>query len=259
MSAAPLCVLLTDFPLTDPYVGAMKGAVLREARDARFVDLVHGLPPGDVDWAAVQLAAQRDGFPDDAVFLAVVDPGVGTDRRILAAACGGQRFVGPDNGLLPPALRPDARVVAVDTERVRVRRGAETFHGRDVMAPVAARLLRGDAVETLGRPIDDPVRRAAPVAVERDGAVHGLVLSVDGYGNCVTNVETHRLGDVGRWRVAVGGHDVGPVRRCYGDVATGAALAVVGSIGRIEISVRDGDAAARLAIARGDAVRVTRS
>ncbi len=259
MNAAPLCVLLTDFPLADPYVGAMKGAVLRDAPDARFVDLAHGLPPGDVAWASIQLAAQRDVFPDDAVFLAVVDPGVGTDRRILAAACGRQRFVGPDNGLLVPALREGASIVAVDAAAVRVRHGAETFHGRDVMAPVAARLLRGAPLDSVGVPIADPVAPALPSVRIDDGAVDGVVLHVDGYGNCVTNIEVAALDDPAAWRATVRGTDLGPIRRCYGDVDPGEPLALVGSIGRVEVSVRDGDAARRLGVARGEPVRVVRS
>jgi S-adenosylmethionine hydrolase len=246
----PLCVLISDFPLADPYVGVMKGVVLSRVPDAVLVDLAHGLPPGNVAWAALQLREQASYFPPGAVFLAVVDPGVGTARRVLAAESGPYRFVGPDNGLLHPVLAGQAsgtppRIVAVDVEAVRIERRSETFHGRDVMAPAAARLLAGAPLETLGSRMDDPVELRLPAGRREGGSWVGEVLASDGYGNLVTSLEGSVLAG-GDWRIRLEGRDLGPVRATFGSVASGEATALVGSLGRIEIAVRDGSARERL-------------
>ncbi|MBN2491752.1 MAG: SAM-dependent chlorinase/fluorinase [Planctomycetes bacterium] len=256
----PLCVLLTDFPLADPYAGVMKGVVLGGAPDAVLVDLAHGLPAGDIAWAALQLREQAGYFPAGAVFLAVVDPGVGTARRILAAEAGLYRFVGPDNGLLHPALvalsgAAGPQIVAVDAEAVGLAPRSETFHGRDVMAPAAARLLAGAALETLGRPVDDPVALALPAARRAGAGWVGAVLAADGYGNLITSIESALL-EGGEWHVYLEGRDLGPVCRTFGSVASGAVVALVGSLRRIEIAVRDGSARDRLRAAPGMQVEV---
>lgn len=261
-SIRPVCVLLSDFPWSDPYVGVMKGVLLSRVPDLTIVDLAHGLPAGDVAWAARQLRAQAGYFPAGALFLAVVDPGVGSGRRVLAARAGAYRFVGPDNGLLVPALEAcagggKAEIVAVDTDGVRLPSGCETFHGRDVMAPAAARLLRGAPLTALGRPAAGPVplELAQP---RRDGdRFFGEVVAADGYGNLITNLPGGALRE-GGWHVWLGKRDLGPVRIAFADVAAGEVTAVVGSMETVEIAVRDGDAAARLGAGRGDPVEARR-
>ncbi len=256
------CVLLTDFPLGDPYVGVVKGVLLSGLPDARIVDLAHGLPPGDIRWGALQLAFQARFFPVGALFLAVVDPGVGTGRRILAARSGPWLFVGPDNGLLYPALQAHAggetpEIVAVAVDAVRTQALGETFHGRDIMAPAAVRLLAGACLTDIGEPITDPVALALP-RVRKEGEIWiGEVLASDGFGNLISSLEADRLEGTG-WRIFVDGRDVGPVRRAYGEVGPAEVIALVGSLGRVEISIREGNARERLAAGPGTVVEARR-
>jgi S-adenosyl-L-methionine hydrolase (adenosine-forming) len=256
-SHPPLGVLLTDFPLADPYVGVMKGVVLSRVPGATLVDLAHGLPAGDIVWAALVLQEQAEYFPPRTVFLAVVDPGVGTERRILAARAGDRFFVGPDNGLLFPALTSDARgvprnpeMVAVDRARVRLPSSSETFHGRDIMAPAVAHLLGGRSLDSLGSRIIDPVRLALSEACRVGEIWTGEVLAADGFGNLITSIRTRDLAG-GGWRIFLGDQEIGPVQPAFGGVPTGSAMAIAGSLNRIEIAVRDGSARRRFEVEAG--------
>jgi len=258
----PLCVLLTDFPPGDAYVGVLKGVLLKSLPTLRIVDLAHGLPSGDIPWGALQLEYQARFFPEGSLFLAVVDPGVGTQRRILAARSGPYSFVGPDNGLLSPALTAYAgkkapAIVAVNVEAVREYTGSDTFHGRDIMAPAAARLLTGSRLAEIGTPITDPVPLSLPTPRLEEGVWVGEVISADGFGNLITSLEaTDQAGSP--LRIWLESRDLGPVKRCYGEVDPGEAVAVMGSIGRIEISIRDGSAREQLAAGPGTRVEARR-
>lgn len=238
--------LLTDFGTADGYVGEMKGTLLSGVPGASLVDIAHDVAPQDVDGARLAIARYWRRFPAGTVHLVVVDPGVGGSRAAIAVASEGRFLVGPDNGVLSPALlHADARCVALPVPAG----AAPTFHGRDLFAPAAAALAGGTPLDSLGEPWSSPVVRRTPEAVRRDdGGVAGVVISVDRFGNGVTNLVSWRGG-----AVEVNGRRL-PIVRTYADVDSGGAAALVGSSGLLEIAVRDGSAAAVLGLQRGSAV-----
>lgn len=242
----PLITLLSDFGTADGYVAEMKGVLYSMAPDARVVDLSHDIPPHDIEAARLTVARYWRRFPPGTIHLVIVDPGVGSSRAALAVSSDERYLVGPDNGVLSPALLvADAAVVTLPVPVTASR----TFHGRDVFAPAAAALAGGAPLSTLGTPHDQPVVRRTPEAVRReDGAILGEVLAIDRFGNAVTNLVGVRSGVI-----AAGGRPV-PVRTTYADVASGAAVALTGSSGLLEIAVRDGDASQVLKLARGATV-----
>jgi len=252
--------LTSDFGTRDAYAAELKAAVLALAREVQLVDVTHEIPPHDVAAGALTLEAAAPWFPPGSVHLAVVDPGVGTARRGLVLASGGQLFVGPDNGLFTPFLAGGGweafELVAAADGRHAV---SATFHGRDVFAPAAARLARGAAPRDLGPPLGDPVRLPWPEARAVGGALAGVVLHVDRFGNLITSIRAGALAALGaEAAVRVGGRTLRVVST-YGDLRPHAAGALVGSEGRLEIAVREGSAAAQLRARRGTPVVVSRS
>jgi hypothetical protein len=243
-----IITLLTDFGTRDSYVAEVKGVIATKAHGVVLIDVTHDLAPGDLPAARYLLARTWHRFPAGTVHLAVVDPGVGTARRAIAAEAGGHYFVAPDNGLLSPLPR-DARFVELPVPE----HAAPTFHARDVFAPVAAQLTNGTALTHLGQVIHDP-ERVAIAGPRRDGAVWvGEVVYVDRFGTLMTNIpgELVRPG-VG---LRVGERDVGAVRLTFGDVAPGQLVSLVGSNGSVEIAVREGSAAELLGVGVGVEVR----
>jgi S-adenosylmethionine hydrolase len=239
----PIITLITDFGTADGYVGELKGVLLSTVLDAELVDITHEISPQDVERARLTVARIWRRFPTGSIHLVVVDPGVGSARAALAVASEGRFLVGPDNGVLSPALLvPDARVVALD-----VPYGVpSTFHGRDVFAPAAAALARGESIDALGIEARSPVIRRTPEPIRRpDGSLEGEVIVVDHFGNAVTNLISLRGGTI-----EVGSAMV-PVRQTYSDARIGEPVAVVGSTGFIEVAIRDGDAARALQLSRG--------
>jgi S-adenosylmethionine hydrolase len=261
----PIVALLTDFGERDSYVAAVKGAVLCACPEATLVDIVHDLPPHDVVEGAFVLAAAVPAFPAGTVFVAVVDPGVGTPRRGLGIEAGGYRFVGPDNGIFSPVLaeRSPARIRALTNRGLHRHEVSETFHGRDVFGPVAGHLARGVPLEELGGEVSDPVRLPER-RVHRSGSEwEGEVVHADRFGNLVTNISRSDLegilgevdGDPNAVVVVVGGVPL-PLARTYADVSPGEPCALLGSSGRLELSVNQGSAALRFAARRGTPLRV---
>ena len=242
----PIITLLTDFGTADGYVAEMKGVLFSLAPDTEIVDLSHDIPPHDVELARLTVARYWRRFPSGAVHLALVDPGVGTARACLAVESEARYLVGPDNGVLSPALlQPGARAVALPVPPAAAR----TFHGRDVFAPAAAALAMGQVLDSLGVAVDAPLVRRTKEAVRReDGAVVGEVIAIDRFGNAITNLLGARSGVV-----AAAGRPI-PIRGTYADVAPGAPVAISGSTGLLEIAVREGSAAASLGLVRGAAV-----
>ncbi len=251
----PRLTLLTDFGTADGYVAAMKGVIASICPEAVVEDASHDVRPGDIEAGAWALWRYWRLYPPGTVHVAVVDPGVGSARRALAVHADERWLVAPDNGVLTRVLEEAATWTAVAvTERRYLREPvSRTFHGRDVFAPAAAHLAAGVALEALGPRVDDPVRLALPRLTITPEGVTGAVVHVDRFGNLVTNIpETWTSAG----RVVVGGRDLGAVRRTYAEVAPGEALALVGSAGLLEISVRDGSAAAVLGLGRGADVLV---
>lgn len=242
----PLITLLTDFGTADGYVGEMKGVLLARAPDAMLVDITHEIPAQDVELARLTLARVWRRFPLGTVHLVVVDPGVGTDRAALAVKSDGRLLVGPDNGVLSPALLvAGACAVALEVPP----NASASFHGRDVFAPAAASLALGASLESLGGVASRPTIRRTPEPHRiDDGVLAGVVISVDRFGNAITNLVALRAGVL-----EVTGATL-PLRRTYSDVSPGEPLAIVGSSGLIEIAVRDGNAARQLNLTRGSPV-----
>jgi S-adenosylmethionine hydrolase len=249
----PILTLLTDFGSSDTYVGQVKGAILAVAPAVQLVDLTHAVPPQDVLGGAFLLWSAVEVFPPGSVHLAVVDPGVGSARRAVALqARRGDLFVGPDNGLLVPALeRLGGLLRAVELTERRYWRPApsSTFHGRDIFGPVAGHLAAGIALPDLGRPIDDPLRLELPTP----RGLEGEVVHVDTYGNLVTNLPAAAL--PAAYRVHLGAWVVEPQPN-YAAAGPGALLALVGSAGLLELSARDASAAALTGAQRGTPVRL---
>lgn len=259
---ARVVALLTDFGCAGHHAGVLRGVVLGRNRETRTVDLTHGIPPGDIALGAWTLRWSWRHFPRGTVHLAVVDPGVGTPRRALAAAAGGQFFVGPDNGLLSYALRDAGRASVVSLGPPDgADRPSSTFHGRDLFAPAAARLARGEPLSRLGQPIDDWVRLPEPtVSRAAPGRVEGEVIAVDHWGNLVSSLterdlEGAAIGAGGA--VRVGRRTIRGIRRTYADARPGAAVALVNSNGHLELAVNGGRADELLGASRGASVRVS--
>ncbi|HEX7901578.1 MAG TPA: SAM-dependent chlorinase/fluorinase [Planctomycetota bacterium] len=253
MRQASVVALLTDFGLRDPYVGVMKGVILTICPGARIVDLCHEIPPQDVATASRLLAGNAAYFPEGTVFVAIVDPGVGSDRAAVAVSAGDRYFVGPDNGILG-RLDID-RAVRVENRAVMLQPVSRTFHGRDVFAPAAAHLARGVKLDYLGPKMDRLHGLDLPEPrVTRAGLV-GEVVWIDHFGNLITNIPADRLKDGAA--VRLGRRWVGKLVKTYASVKPGDVAAVVGSSGTLEIAVRDGDARRFTGAAVGAPVLVT--
>lgn len=254
-----LITLLTDFGTRDYYVAAVKGTLLRLAPGAVVVDLNHEVPPGAIATGAFLLGAAAPTFPSGTMHLAVVDPGVGSDRRILAVATPTALFVGPDNGLLAPALdHPQARVYGVDRPDLYLPSPGHTFHGRDRFAPVTAALARGEDPAALGARIEDPVRLAVSPPERHDRELRGRVIHLDHYGNLITDIPSAWV-DRPLERAEVG-HETGQtaLRRVshYGAMAPGEPTVVAGSLGTEELSLPGESLAAKWRITIGVPVRM---
>jgi S-adenosylmethionine hydrolase len=264
----PIITLLTDFGLEDSYVAEMKGVILSIVPDAALVDITHLIPPQDVVRGALVLAAAFHQFSAGTVHLAVVDPGVGTQRRGIAVRAAGHAFVGPDNGLLQLALERARRLPAFQRlEAVHLDRPSfwlpdisPTFHGRDVFGPIAAHLARGVPLEEVGTPIESLTELAVPLAPTQapDGAVMGQVIATDRFGNLTTNVRADLLRNVGAADVVieVAGRRIKGLNRTYGDGQPGDLLALFGSAGYLEIAVVNGNAKRALGVGVGAEVTV---
>ena len=242
-----LITLLTDFGLADTYVAEVKGVLLTRAPGVELVDITHQVAPGDLRAGQYLLSRAWRQFPNGTVHLAIVDPGVGTARRAVAASAGEHLFVAPDNGLLSFLTKPKIVSLAIPAN------AAPTFHGRDVFAPAAAALAHGKRLEELGSPITDATHAPLPTPHHDGTLVMGEVLYVDRFGTLISNIPGPDVEPGVRIRVA--GTDVGALRRTFGDVERGTLVAFVGSGGTVEVAVRDGSAARLLGVGVGAEVR----
>lgn len=260
----PVVAFLTDFGTADVYVGVMKGVVLGICPDATLVDVTHDLAAQDVHHGAHALAAAYPHFPPGTIFVVVVDPGVGSERRGIAAELGGYRFVAPDNGVLTPAFEDlgSGRVVAIENPQYRRAVLSRTFEGRDRFAPAAAWLAMGVPLEALGPSIPDPRRIALSHPEIGDAAIDAHVIHVDRFGNLITDLSVsvlQRMAGSDGVRIEVAGVTIDRVSGTYSDVGAGEVCALFGSTGALEIACRDGSAAARLGVGRGAIVSIRRA
>lgn len=253
---APIVTLTTDFGGSSYYVGAMKGVILCIAPEAHIVDISHQIPPQDVLAAAFVLRHAAGEFPPGAVHLAVVDPGVGTQRRPLALHSNGHLWVGPDNGLFSFVL-DGAEVHEIARRDLGRPTPSNTFHGRDLFAPLAAHLCRGLDLAAVGPPVADPVRLAESAPCKSASRIAGHIIHIDDFGNLISNIAA---ADIAPWGAALcirlGAHVITTLCRTYADVAPGAPLALVGSAGLLEVAVHRGHAARQLGVQRRAALVV---
>jgi len=253
--ARPVVTFLSDFGAGSGYPAQMKGGVLRRLPDATLVDLSHDVAPFDVLGGALLLEACVPRFPEAAVHLAVVDPGVGTRRRPLCVVDpAGRRLVGPDNGLFTPFLGAGSAAFLLSDPGIVGSDPSPTFHGRDLFAPVAAWLAGGGNPERLGPRVIDPTRLDWPVPVRTAGALEGQCLAADPFGNLATSIRRSDLADSEVAAVTIGGRSVRLVGT-FGDAEPGELVALWGSSGRLEIAVREGSASRVLGLGRGAPVR----
>ena len=257
--------LLSDFGYHDHYAGVMRGVIASIAPAAPTIDITHGIAPQNVGAAALVLRESWRFFPPATVFVVVVDPGVGTNRRAIAVETdAGARLVGPDNGVLWLAAEQAGfkRAVELRTKRYFLSHRSSTFHGRDVFAPVGAHLWNGVSLLELGPLVTDMERLALPEPVADGDELVGTVIYVDTYGNLITNMPRSRVEALkarfptGSLLVRIKGNVPIVVSRTYGDVPKNAPLALFGSFEMLEIAVREGNAAAMLAAGPGAEIRL---
>jgi len=259
----PVIAFLTDFGLRDHYVGAMKGVALGICPDAALVDISHDIPAHDIAAGALELAASYRYFPPATVFVVVIDPGVGSKRRGIAAEAGDFRFVAPDNGVLGLALSevPPRQIVELTEPRYARPTISRTFEGRDRFAPAAAWLASGVDIASLGPPAGSIQSLTMPQASVSEDAIHGHIVRIDRFGNLITNIDRNifsTLAGHGGLTIRVGGRAISSVVSTYADVAPGDLCALFGSSDHLEIAVREGSAAAETGTRRGDSVHVAR-
>jgi S-adenosylmethionine hydrolase len=254
-----IITLTTDFGNGSPYVAVMKGVILSINPDVTIVDITHDVPAQDIQAGAIVLDDVAERFPAESIHVAVIDPGVGTGREIVYARIGSQQYIAPDNGLLGhvAARRPPERIISLTESEFWLKPVSATFHGRDIMAPVAARLSLGLDPDRLGP------RREALSTLETSAAevqplrIDGLVVAVDSFGNLVTNITGEMLaGRPTDERVCIvcNIYETWGIYRTYGESPPGAFVAVVGSTGRLELAIVGDSASKRLGIQVGTPV-----
>ena len=263
MNLAPsrIITLMTDFGTSDHYVGVMKGVMLNINPQVQIVDITHTIPPQDVHGAAFLIDATYRYFPTGTIHVIVVDPGVGSERRAIVCQTETAYFVCPDNGILTHILHNEKRIrsVTVENSAYFLPQVSNTFHGRDIFAPVAAHLSRGVPISRLGNPVTQPVQLPVPRPQVTDKAVIGQVIWIDSFGNLVTNISREILESLEERNSVVihaGNAKIDHLNHSYAESAVGEALAIVGSFNRLEISINQGDAAQTLGLKRGDAITI---
>lgn len=247
MKPSGIITLTTDFGLRDPYVAMMKGVMLSINPRARLVDVSHMIQPGAVLEGAAAIQETYPYFPKGTVHLAVIDPGVGGKRRSIAVSASEHHFVGPDNGLFSHVIRcdPTAEVIQLTERRFFLEHITHTFHGREIFAPVAAHISLGVALDSLGRPIHDPVIFDVPKPREKDGVLYGEITHVDHFGNCITNIcksLLDRFLQSSRPVIEVGPFRIPELSLTYADGDSGRPLALINSSSLLEIAVNTGRA-----------------
>ncbi len=261
--ARPIIALLSDFGSQDHYAGTMKGVALSICPDVTLVDISHDVAPHDILGGALQVVASYRYFPHGTIFLVVVDPGVGSKRRGLAADTGDYQFVAPDNGVLTGVFSevPPKRIVEITERRYGRPTVSRTFEGRDRFAPAAAWLAKGTRISALGRPIEGYKTIEIPVPVIEAEVIEGQVIRVDRFGNAVTNIDRHHFelfANTGAVQVKAGDHRIDRLVATYEDIGSGEVSALFGSTDHLELAANSSSAAERLGLSRGSLVLVTR-
>jgi len=262
--ASPVVAMLSDFGSCGHYVGAMKGIVLGICPEATLVDIAHDLPAHDVKTASLELAACYGCFPSNTVFLVVVDPGVGSQRKGLAADTGDYQFVAPDNGVLTSVFldQKPRRIVELSETRFARPNVSRTFEGRDRFAPAAAWLAKGVQLSALGPTVTDYTRVEIPSPSIGDSFVAGEIILVDRFGNLVTNIDQaafDRIAERSAIRFEVESVRIERLVETYSEIGRDEVCALFGGTGRLEFAANSMSAADRLSLRRGAQVKVSRS
>jgi S-adenosyl-L-methionine hydrolase (adenosine-forming) len=258
--APPVIVLMTDFGISDTYVGQMKGVILSIAPIARIIDLTHAVTPQNIAQGAFLLEKSIDFFPAGSIFISIVDPGVGTSRKAIALETERAIFLGPDNGLLTPILqnRTVKQCITITDKRYLLPLLSSTFHGRDLFSPAAAHLASGVAIHELGKELDPAECQRIPMprchTRDHGRSWEGSIIFSDHFGNLVTSLDAELLDRTKQWLISAGEEQL-PISRTYGEIADRQPLAYKGSFGMIEIAIRNGNASEVLGLKDGDSVR----
>ncbi|MEX0939331.1 MAG: SAM-dependent chlorinase/fluorinase [Pirellulales bacterium] len=259
--ASSIITLTTDFGTGSPYVAAMKGVILSIHPGATVVDLTHSIPPQDVRQGALALAQVTRFFPGGTIHVAVIDPGVGTDRLIVYARIGNQQYIVPDNGLLTGLARAEApsTMFTIANRQYWLPEVSATFHGRDIMAPVAARLSQGLPPESLGPLQTELVTLPWPEANALTKRIEGEVVAIDSFGNLVTNITADMLEGVPTDEsvsVRCDEHETQGIFKTYGEQPEMTLIALVGSSGQLELAIVNDSASAMLGVRAGEKVTI---
>jgi S-adenosyl-L-methionine hydrolase (adenosine-forming) len=260
----PIITLTTDFGLNDHFVGTMKGVILSIVPDAEIVDICHTLQPFDILDGALTLAHSYRYYPASTVHLVVVDPGVGSARRPIVASSEEYNFVAPDNGVLSLMYAHEERLSVrhVTSEHYFLQPLSNTFHGRDIFAPVAAYLAKGVVHEKFGEEITDYVRFHAPKPKAVDGkTLRGVVLRADRFGNLITNFTPEDVpalfqAEATGFKIMVANREITKIQQNYAEGAPGEVFAILGSMGYLEVAANRGSAAQLLGAGKGAEVLI---
>jgi len=257
----PLIALTTDFGTRDPWVAAMKGVIYSIAPACTIADLSHGIAPQDILEGALYLSGAVPYFPPGTIHVVVVDPGVGTERLPIIARCAGQTLICPDNGLLTLLQRrfPVEAAHVIENPEFMLREPSTTFHGRDIFAPAAAHAALGRPLEEFGPPAPELQRIDIPEpAADAEGQLHGQIIHVDHFGNCITNILRDMVPHDSNYRVQVAAKTLPGIHRTYGDVSPGTLVALFGSTGHLEIAMAMDSAVDALQLHPGSPVTLYR-
>lgn len=262
----PVISLMSDFGIKDGNVGVMKGVIWGISPDAHISDLSHMIQPQNIREAALILARSAPYFPEKTIHLVIVDPGVGTARRPMAARIGTQYYVGPDNGTLTLLLEKagqagwETEFIHLNDPKYWLPEVSFVFHGRDIFSPVAAHLSIGVPLKSLGTPFDDPVRLELPRVEKTPGGWRGEIIHIDHFGNVASNILVEHLADAlkekAKVSVRVGNAEITGLVNTFGEGAAGELVALIGSTGNLIASVVNASASERLNVKVGDPFEV---
>ena len=274
MSESPrIITLTTDFGTSDTYVGIMKGVILSINPNVQIVDLIHAIPPQDIYEAAFSIYTAHSYFPKGTIHVIVVDPGVGSDRQAIVSRTDSAFFVCPDNGVLSYLLQNIGNEggqlmssVAIQNSAYYLPEVSNTFHGRDIFAPVAAHLSLGVSLEDIGPPVQTLVQLPIQVPELTDGVLTGQIVKIDRFGNAITNISETAIarlksastGGISTYEIRVGSVRLHRFNRAYAESGVGKPLAIIGSSGLLEIAINGGNAKEDLGIKWGDPVVIQR-
>ena len=253
-----IITLLTDFGYSDPYVGSMKGVVLEINPDVTLVDISHNVAPQNIHEAAFILKRAYPFFPKGTIHVVVVDPGVGSDRSIIGVKTDSYIFLAPNNGVLKYIFNNHSAVVYQITNRNYFRKKvSQTFHGRDIFAPVAAHISKGISLDTLGQSFENYTKGIVPKPVAGNKKISGEILYIDRFGNGITNIDGYLLTGLNQIRIRVKTTMIISLSTNYADVPTGKPLALIGSGDTLEISINQGNASQQLGFGLGDKITIS--